>query len=568
MGKEPQTKIASIRQAIMQAARPRVLLAPLQIGLGIQLHYQYASRFLIDTLYQHGFCCSYNEVHQFEQNAVLNYGTDIPNHSSQFVQYAADNVDHNIKTLDGNNTFHGMGMIACVTPGIKASNSISRVKVLPNEVASTGRVPVLYYKECSTGMTEVRYQKLNSFIAKDPTAELDLLWKASIMFGSPRPTWSGMMQLVHHGTHPGKSSVVFLPMIDINPSDTTCVYSTLRYIQDHASRHNVTPIITFDQPLWWKALMIIASEPVGSELKNIVLRLGGFHTEMSFLGCIGHLMAASGLQELLEQIYAPNTVVHMLNGKAISRALRGHFLVNAALNGLIMANVFNVPIPLCTDDTSEGADTENTLEKSSSALEEAAELYEKLMQKSVSIDHVCQHSTMIKIDDSVQRKKEYLKSYRTATLWLQYMDMNDILFKHIRAERTGNWDLHLQSMSEMLPYMAAAGHNNYTKCLHLYLQRMSSLQNDHPDVYQHFQDGLHVIRRSDPYWAGLSSDLVIEQVLMRSMKTNGGLTRGRGMTEQQRLVWLLSMPACAEVNRMMQEFTGVSYNSEQGGYTG
>ena len=92
-----------------------------------------------------------------------------------------------------------------------------------------------------------------------------------------------------------------------------------------------------------------------------------------------HLMAASGLQELLEQIYAPNTVVHMLNGKAISRALRGHFLVNAALNGLIMANVFNVPIPLCTDDTSEGADTENPLEKSSSALEEAAELYEKLM---------------------------------------------------------------------------------------------------------------------------------------------------------------------------------------------
>ena len=141
------------------------------------------------------------------------------------------------------------------------------------------------------------------------------------------------------------------------------------------------------------------------------------------------------------------------------------------------------------------------------------------------------------------------------------MDMIDILYKHIRAERTGNWDLHLQSISEILPYMAASGHNNYTKCLHLYLQEMSNLQNDHPEVHQHFQDGLHVVRRSDRYWAGLSSDLVIEQVLMRSMKTNGGLTRGRGMTEQQRLIWLLSMPACAEVNRAMQELTGVSYDS-------
>ena len=36
---------------------------------------------------------------------------------------------------------------------------------------------------------------------------------------------------------------------------------------------------------------------------------------------------------------------------------------------------------------------------------------------------------------------------------------------------------------------------------------------------------------------------------MRSMKTSGGLTRGRGMTEKQLLMWLLAMSACAEVNR-------------------
>ena len=57
---------------------------------------------------------------------------------------------------------------------------------------------------------------------------------------------------------------------------------------------------------------------------------------------------------------------------------------------------------------------------------------------------------------------------------------------------------------------------------------------------------------------GLSSDLIIEQVLMRSMKTSGGLTRGQDMTEQQQLIRLLSMPACVEVNRFMLELTGVS----------
>ena len=90
---------------------------------------------------------------------------------------------------------------------------------------------------------------------------------------------------------------------------------------------------------------------------------------------------------------------------------------------------------------------------------------------------------------------------------------------------------------------------------------MSHLEIDHPEVYQHFQNGLHVIRRSERYWAGLSTDLVIEQVLMRNMKTSGGLTRGRGMTEQQRVIWSLALPACAEVNRAMQELTGVLFNS-------
>ena len=42
---------------------------------------------------------------------------------------------------------------------------------------------------------------------------------------------------------------------------------------------------------------------------------------------------------------------------------------------------------------------------------------------------------------------------------------------------------------------------------------------------------------------------------MRSIKTTGGLTRGRGMTDIQLLVWLLSMPACADVSHSMQEFT-------------
>lgn len=92
---------------------------------------------------------------------------------------------------------------------------------------------------------------------------------------------------------------------------------------------------------------------------------------------------------------------------------------------------------------------------------------------------------------------------------------------------------------------------------------MAKLPEQHPEVHQHFKEGLHVIRRSDRCWSELSPDLVIEKCLIRSLKTIGGLTRGKGFSETQRLLWVLSMPACAEINISMQQFTNVKYSTSE-----
>ena len=338
-------KVASIGQAIVQAARPRVVIAPLQIGLAVQLHHNFASRFLIDTLHQHGFCSSYQEVQMFNNNAALSQGTDIPSFNGKFAQYAADNVDHNTRTLDGHNTFHGMGMIAVVTPGTKHSRNVARRKVIPEEISATGKVEI---HPCGPRQVnvEIKYKDLVLVRAEDPTASLDILWKTSLLFGNPRPSWSGMMQLAHQGRHQRKSSVMFLPMIDMNPSDVTCVSSTLHFVSEHAKQHSIAnPIVTFDQPLWLKAFNIIQTEPANSDLRKVIVRLGAFHAEMSCRGSIGHLMAGSGLQEVLELIYASNAVDHITTRKAISRAVRAHLIVDAALNALLYSEALEVPVP-------------------------------------------------------------------------------------------------------------------------------------------------------------------------------------------------------------------------------
>ena len=192
--------------------------------------------------------------------------------------------------------------------------------------------------------------------------------------------------------------------------------------------------------------MIIESKPEESDLRGIVLRLGGFHTEMSFLGSIGHLMDSSGLQEMLESIYAPNAVVHMLSGKAIARAVRGHFIIDAALNALMLHSGFNAPLPCQPMSYSSDNEAYAEAPTKNQDVDEALKLYEKLMAGEISAKEVCSSNALERIKDSLKNHSESAKkASRTSALWVQYMHMIDILHKFIRAERTGNWELHLQT---------------------------------------------------------------------------------------------------------------------------
>ena len=56
-------------------------------------------------------------------------------------------------------------------------------------------------------------------------------------------------------------------MIDLDPYNVISIYSTLDFVSHHAKRYAVTPILMFDQPLWWKATCIIKGESVDSPLR-------------------------------------------------------------------------------------------------------------------------------------------------------------------------------------------------------------------------------------------------------------------------------------------------------------
>ena len=245
-GKNTDMKRASIGQAIMQGTRPRVILAPLQFGLALEMHHKFSSRFIVDTLAKHRFGCSYAEIQMFECSAALQ-GEELPEHrTGQVIQFDADNVDHNVRTLDGHNTFHGKGMIATFTPGKIISKPIPRKAVTSDEIKEIGKININTFHSKRTGDLPLSFKELTVMEDTDLTADSDLLCDISLLLHSRRPAWSGMMQIVHQGVHPGKSSILFLPMIDLDPSNMSCIFSTLNYLCDQAKKFNVTPVITFD----------------------------------------------------------------------------------------------------------------------------------------------------------------------------------------------------------------------------------------------------------------------------------------------------------------------------------
>ena len=133
-----------------------------------------------------------------------------------FLQFIGDNIDQNTQTRDGLNTFHDLGKIKAVTSGIKwTSKIIPCVKVTAEDVAAVARVGIHFHKNVER--FNIKYEKLPEISKDDNSRNTHILWKLSCLHYHTAPAWNDTMQLVHHGEYPGHSSIIFLPMIDMDP---------------------------------------------------------------------------------------------------------------------------------------------------------------------------------------------------------------------------------------------------------------------------------------------------------------------------------------------------------------
>ena len=121
----------------------------------------------------------------------------------------------------------------------------------------------------------------------------------------------------------------------------------------------------------------------------------------------------------------------------------------------------------------------------------------------------------------------------------------------------------------MLDVFAAAGHHNYAKAARLYCQMMLKYEEGSVEqraIIESFNStGSHVVRYSSHEWSGIWRDLCIEQTLMRTSKSNGGLSGGRFRNgESAHSCWVQTLSHVSLINRLSQKVASTSKNIHRG----
>jgi hypothetical protein len=115
---------------------------------------------------------------------------------------------------------------------------------------------------------------------------------------------------------------MYTPLIDMVPSDPTTMMTAMVEAQKLTRQSgHVFTVFTADQQLYRVVVNVMWVHP--ERFPNFIPRLGGIHMLMSFVGCVGMLMANSGLEEVMKAAFGG--VTRMFTGKKFpqnTRAIR------------------------------------------------------------------------------------------------------------------------------------------------------------------------------------------------------------------------------------------------------
>lgn len=562
------------------------VIPPFHVGFMAQMQHDYGSRTLVETLNSYGMCGNYDELRMFQtaiaedQITRAEDGVYVPpeiipkRDGGSLIQEGDDNVDINVETVDGKNTYHSMARVVFQQQPVGSSLEGTKLKRSTRrslQCADANIMKTLPFRKPqkrpepnrisdARQKVDLELNKMTPFCSPK-----ELTW--ALLRQVPRgilpapegfqgsltqviPFWTGYnSKIAGCDDSPTVTVAAYPPIIEAPPSDMSTVYTTLKRGKDLAKKSGQDfHIHTFDQQLYAIAQMVKFSN--SEEFPDLVVRLGGFHNLCTFIACIGKIWGDAGLKDMLadSETYAPATVERMLEGKQFHRAVRGLSLTFEALVQMFVTNYFK----WVNDHEQQVSVNVNT------AMQRIFETQRAFTDNDEVTPEDIDSLTLV-IEQTLRPSlEEFLawgcKQSVTFEFWVNFITAVQIMLSNIRAEREGDWKMHLCTQVNMLPYFFVADRPNYSRWGTLYaLEMMTSLPEE---VATAFAEGQFTVKQTPGSFKGIWSDMGVETSIIRDSKSDSGII---GLTRRGSAVlrWSCSRHILGRYAEQMQRRSGL-----------
>lgn len=125
----------------------------------------------------------------------------------------------------------------------------------------------------------------------------------------------------------------------------------------------------------------------------------------------------------------------------------------------------------------------------------------------------------VALKELLNKYKTFIKSTlneehgKTAKFYLQYVEFMGIYFRFSRSIRTSNFELYIESLSEMADLFFIFNHQNYARWILMYQRNLIQLRDDNSPLFDHFVQGAFGIKRTANNIARSPVDLTLEQTI-------------------------------------------------------
>lgn len=249
------------------------------------------------------------------------------------------------------------------------------------------------------------------------------------------------------------------------------------------------------------------------KFRNLFFMLGSFHTTKISLACIGRYLEESGVDHLFieTESFGVNVVQEVLKGTHYARSIKGIFMLGETLERLLLESFFK-------ENDYRMYELELTL---ISLLQDSFAEKDYSNSKSLSKEFIskCQKLTT-DLEEFIEKRKKKSTSFH---YWINVLILIQLLRDVVRADRSGDWILHVKSFGNFLPILYIFDRTNYIRWGSIYYQDILQLEKRKPELFAKFMEGKFVVKRSTASYTSVAGDQALEQTMNRSQKGNSGV---------------------------------------------